>query len=185
MPITMTALIVSTEAPYCELKLFARRLVPTPVLSLLPLLHYMFHGCFVVRIGYWHWLQYCSIVAEHSAHLGLNSHRWKSKILKVNSNSTVSVTLVVQAIYKKLTISRITAPLTRRVEPKQTLKPGSVRQGWPFFKWRIFGNPTSFSRKTRSGFSIQMSRLFFFTEQRHGGPQLPQQRGYRPLSTAA
>ena len=32
---------------------------------------------------------------------------------------------------------------------------------------------------------MQMSRLFFFTEQGHGGPQCPQQRGYRPLSKAA
>ena len=39
-----------------------------------------------------------NIVAEHSARLGLNIHRGKSKILKVNSTSTVSVTLGVEAI---------------------------------------------------------------------------------------
>ena len=39
-----------------------------------------------------------NIVAEHSVRLGLNIHRGKSKILKVNSTSTVSVTLGVEAI---------------------------------------------------------------------------------------
>ena len=39
-----------------------------------------------------------NIVAEHSARLGLNIHRGKSKILKVNSTSTVSVTLGVEAM---------------------------------------------------------------------------------------
>ena len=39
-----------------------------------------------------------NIVAEHSAHLGMNIHRRKSKFLKVNSTSTVSVTLGVEAI---------------------------------------------------------------------------------------
>ena len=39
-----------------------------------------------------------NIVAEHSARLALNIHSGKSKILKVNSTSTVSVTLGVEAI---------------------------------------------------------------------------------------
>ena len=39
-----------------------------------------------------------SIVAEHSARLGLNIHQGKCKILKVNSTSTVSVTLGVEKI---------------------------------------------------------------------------------------
>ena len=39
-----------------------------------------------------------NIVAEHSARLKLNIHREKKKILKVNSTSTVSATLGVEAI---------------------------------------------------------------------------------------
>ena len=39
-----------------------------------------------------------NIVAGNSAHLGLNVHGGKSKIVKVNSTSTVSVTLGVDAI---------------------------------------------------------------------------------------
>ena len=38
------------------------------------------------------------IVAEHSARLGLNIHREKSKILKVSSTSAASVTMGVEAI---------------------------------------------------------------------------------------
>ena len=39
-----------------------------------------------------------NIVAKHSARLGLHIRRGKSKILKVNSTSTVSVTLGMEAI---------------------------------------------------------------------------------------
>ena len=41
-----------------------------------------------------------NIMAEHSARQGLNIHRGKSKILKVNVTSTVSVTLGAEAIEK-------------------------------------------------------------------------------------
>ena len=39
-----------------------------------------------------------NIVAKHSAHLGLNIHKGKTNIPKVNSTSTVSVTMGVEAI---------------------------------------------------------------------------------------
>ena len=37
--------------------------------------------------------QRANIVAKHSARLGLSIHRWKSKILKLNSTGAASVTL--------------------------------------------------------------------------------------------
>ena len=92
---------------------------------------------------------------------------------KVNATSTAPVTLRGEA---KEEVEHFTyilaASLTHtQMGQKPTLKPRSVCQGWPFFNWRIFANPKSLPWKTRPGNSVQMSRLFFFMEQRHGGPQ--------------
>ena len=75
----------------------------------------------------------------------------------MNSTSTVSVTLGVEAIEE---VDHIwAAPLSGRAEPKQMLKPDLARQGWPFFNRIVFGNSTN---KEDQDFQTSIKAVFLY-----------------------
>ena len=72
--------------------------------------------------------------------------------------------------------------ITSHIERRSDVPGGTFHMSWRSRRESLktsiaFGNPKSFLWKSRQGLSTQMSKLSFFTEQRHGGPQRPTHGG--------
>ena len=83
-------------------------------------------------------------MVEHSAHLGLNIHRGKSKILKVNSTSTVPYKLGVEAIEEVEHFTYLGSVVDIQGETEADVTTRIIKAVVTFLQRRIFRNPTSF-----------------------------------------
>ena len=115
--------------------------------------------------------EYCAGTLNPSR---LNIHRWKSKILKVHSTSTVSIILGLEAIENIYHFTYLGSVIDTQGGTKADVKARISKARAAFLQLKNIWKSNVLHWKTRSGFSIQMSKLFFFMEQRHGGSQWSQ-----------
>ena len=90
---------------------------------------------------------------------------------KVHSTSTASVTLHMEAIEEVDHFTYLGSVIDAQSGTEADVKARIGKATVAFLQLKNILNSNVLSLKNKIRISIQMSRLFFFTEQRHGGPQ--------------